>query len=93
MTVRTTRSTMVFRRPFHIQWIDHALPPGSYEVVTKEEELHGISFLAYRRLQTYIYRQSNAKRKVFEQSYDVDPEDLAAAFARDGMKLDASIHE
>jgi hypothetical protein len=93
MTVRTTRSTMVFRRSFHIQWIDHALPPGSYEVVTEDEQLHGISFLAFRRLQTYIYRQSDAKRKGLEQSYDVDPEDLAAAFARDGMELDASLHE
>lgn len=85
MTSRTTRSTMVFGRPFHIKWVDHALPPGSYEVVTEEEQLHGISFLAYRRLQTYIYRQSNAERKGLEQSYDVDPEDLAAAFARDEL--------
>ncbi|MFT7578169.1 MAG: hypothetical protein ACI9XZ_004575 [Alphaproteobacteria bacterium] len=41
---------MVFRRPFHIQWVDHALPPGSYEVVTEQAQLHGISFLAYRQL-------------------------------------------
>ena len=87
MTNRTTRSTMVFRRPFHIQWIDEALPPGSYEVVTEEEQLHGISFLAYRRLQTYIYRQSSFNQKGLEPSYYVEPKDLAAAFERDGIEL------
>ena len=90
MTIRTTKSMMVFRRPFQIQHFDHALPAGSYEVVTDEEQLHGISFLAYRHLQTYIYRQSGVDQKGFQQSYDVDPEDLAAAFARDRMKQDAS---
>lgn len=90
MINRTTRNTMVFRRPFHIQWIDHALPSGSYEVLTEEEQLHGTSFLAYRRLQTYIYRHSSANQKGLEQSYDVDPEDLAAAFARDSMEMEGS---
>ena len=90
MTIRTTRSTMVFKQPFKIQHFDHALPAGSYEVVTEEEQLHGISFLAYRHLQTYFYRQSSANQKGIQQSYDVDPEDLAVAFARDEMKRDAS---
>ena len=90
MTNRTTISTMVFRRPFNIHGIDHALPPGSYEVVTEEEQLMGISFLAYRRLQTYIYRQSSAHQKGLEQLYDVDPKDLAEAFARDEMEFDTA---
>ena len=83
MLTRTTTSTIVFRRPFHIAWIDHAFPAGSYEVVTEEEQLDGISFLAYRRLQTYIYRQSTGDRLGLEPTYDVDPEDLAAALAQD----------
>lgn len=74
---------MVFRRPFHIGWTDHALPAGSYEVVTEEEQLEAISFVAYRRLHTYIYRQSSADNVGLEPSYDVDPRDLAEAFARD----------
>lgn len=73
MTTRTTRSPMMFRRPFHLPGVNHAMPSGSYEVVTEEEQLHGISFLAYRRLQTCIYRQSSANRKALESSYDVDP--------------------
>jgi hypothetical protein len=83
MLTRTTTSTIVFRRPFHIAWIDHEFPAGSYEVVTEEEQLDGISFLAYRRLQTYIYRQSTGDRLGLEPTYDVDPEDLAAALAQD----------
>jgi hypothetical protein len=81
---------MIFRRPFHIQWIDHAFPSGYYEVVTEKEQLHGISFLAYRRLQIYIYRQSSSNQTGLEWSYDVDPEDLAAAFARDAIEMDGS---
>ena len=69
------------------------MPSGSYEVVTEEEQLLGISFLAYRRLQTYICRQSIPNQKGLQRSYDVNPQDLSAKFARDGRELDISIHK
>lgn len=84
MPIRTTQKTMIFRHPFLMQYFDQALPAGSYEVVTEEESLEGLTFLAYRRLQTYIYRQSPPPRTGLAPTYVVDPEDLATAFLRDG---------
>jgi hypothetical protein len=84
MTIRTTKKTMVFHEPFLMQYFDQELPAGTYEVVTEEEQLEGISFLAYRRLQTYIYRRSPPPKSGLAPTYAVDPYDLEAAFIRDG---------
>ena len=84
MQIRTTHKTMVFRRPFLMRYFDQTLPAGTYEVVTEEEQLEGLSFLASRRLQTYIYRRSpSPKSGSVSTTYVVDPDDLAAAFIRD----------
>jgi hypothetical protein len=84
MTIRTTKTTMVFHDSFLMPYFDHALPAGTYEVVTEEEQLEGISFLAYRRLQTYIYRRSPPPKTGLAPTYVVDPNDLEEAFLRDG---------
>jgi len=84
MTIRTTKKTMVFHEPFLMAYFDQALPAGTYEVVTEEEQLDGISFLAYRRLQTYIYRRTPPPKTGLAPTYTVDPDDLEAAFMRDG---------
>ena len=84
MTTRTTKKTMVFHNSFLMPHFDQALPAGTYEVVTEEERLEGISFLAYRRLQTYIYRRSPPLKSGLAPTYFVDPDDLEAAFIRDG---------
>jgi hypothetical protein len=84
MPIRTTQNTMVFRHPFLMRYFDQTLPAGTYEVVTEEEQLEGISFLAYRLLQTYIYRRSSPSQTGLAPTYVVDPDDLAAALARDG---------
>ena len=84
MTIRTTKKTMVFHEPFLMLYFDQALPAGTYEVVTEEEQLEGISFLAYRRLQTYIYRRTPPPKAGLAPTHTVDPDDLEAAFMRDG---------
>lgn len=83
MPIRTTQKTMIFHHPFLMKYFDQALSAGTYEVVTEEEQLEGLTFLAYRRLQTYIYRQSPPPKTGMAPTYVVDPDDLAAAFARD----------
>lgn len=49
MTTRTSKRTVVFRRPFVLGGFDEVLPAGAYNVETDEELLEGISFPAYRR--------------------------------------------
>ena len=88
MTIRTLTKTVVFEKPFLLPSIDRALPAGDYEVVSEEELLEGLSFPAYRRLQTYIHRRPTPDQKGLAPSYVVDPTDLDAALARDQAAAD-----
>src|ERR1700743_2098913 len=54
MTMRSRRETVTFQHPFRIRGIDRVLPPGSYEVITDEEMIEGLSFPAFRRVATMI---------------------------------------
>jgi hypothetical protein len=54
MTMRTRRETVTFKHPAHIKGIAHLLPAGTYEVVTDEEMIEGLSFPSYRRVATMI---------------------------------------
>ena len=50
MTMRTSRRTVTFARPFSLRGIETEQPAGTYAVETDEELLEGLSFPAYRRL-------------------------------------------
>ena len=81
MTTRTTTTTATFRRPFLLNGAEHASPAGDYRVVTDEELIEGLSFLAYRRVMTAIFLPG-AERGSWEM-HVIDPEDLVAAQERD----------
>jgi hypothetical protein len=49
MSIRTTETTVTFKHPFNLQAFDGAFPPGIYRLVIDDEEIAGLSFLAYRR--------------------------------------------
>mgnify|MGYP001814164358 CR=1 FL=1 len=91
MTTRTLQSTVTFEKPFLLGGLGKKLPAGDYEVVTEEELLEGLSFYAYRRLQTYIYQKSKPGDVGLTQSYVVDPADLNAALARDQMAANQKV--
>jgi hypothetical protein len=48
MTVRTTRTTISFLRPFKLRDLDDIQPAGDYLLDTNEELIEGLSRLAYR---------------------------------------------
>src|SRR6516164_10779211 len=54
MTIRSRRETVTFKHAFRIRGIDRLLPAGSYEVITDEEMIEGLSFAAFRRVATLI---------------------------------------
>src|SRR5690242_8741729 len=54
MTIRSRRETVTFRHPFRIRGVDRVLPPGSYQVITDDEMIEGLSFAAFRRVATLI---------------------------------------
>ena len=81
MTMRTTRKMITFDSPFSLSGVDRLLPAGDYQVVTDEEPIDGLSFLAYRRVSTMILLP--AKRTSSIELVTVDPLDLEAAQGRD----------
>ena len=85
MTVRSTTRNVTFRHAFSLQGVDGLQPPGTYAVETDEEQIPGLSFLAYRRITTTITLPVRNTR----QMSTIDPADLESALARDLQTEDA----
>ena len=86
MATRTRRKFVVFRNPFELKDVGRVLPAGSYEVVTDEELVEGLSFPVYRRVATMIIVPAPAPSSATEM-LTVDPRDLTAALERDGRAV------
>jgi len=83
MTIRSRRETVVFRHPFQIRGVDRVLPAGSYEVITDEEMIEGLSFAAFRRVATMIEVPAETGRAI--ELISIGSVDLS-----DAQRLDAS---
>jgi hypothetical protein len=81
MTTRTRRETVTFKMPFLLEGIGRSLPAGSYEVITDEELIEGISFPVYRRIATMMLVPGRSPRSV--EMVTIDPLALAEASERD----------
>lgn len=86
MTTRARRTTSSFTRPFALRGVDHVLPPGTYDVVTEEELIDGLSFAVYRRLSTVMFAPGRSASTI--EMVTIDPLDLAAAEDRDALPQD-----
>ena len=86
MTVRTSRKTVTFTRPFSVSGIDQIQLPGTYVVETDEELLPDLSFPAYRRIATLIWLRSRPGHALGEQVVNIDPLELEAAQERDASR-------
>ena len=85
---RTTETTVTFTRPFRLPPLEARQPPGTYRLVIDEEEVPGLSFLAFRRTATMLALPAVAPaggpdRGAAGQLVTIRPEDLEAALARD----------
>lgn len=83
MTERTTRRTVTFTQPFSLSAVDEVQPAGTYAVETNEELLQGVSFPAYRRIETLIFLPARPGGAFVDRVVDVDPSELEAAEKRD----------
>ena len=54
MTIRSNKETLAFDHPFRLKDTGRLYPAGSYEVLTDEELIEGLSFPSYRRIATMI---------------------------------------
>jgi hypothetical protein len=83
MSTRTTSKTITFQNTFTLSNLDGIQPPGTYRVVTDEEELSGESFVGFRRIATTLRLPAIAAASSSFELFQVDPEELAAALASD----------
>ncbi|HLG85004.1 MAG TPA: hypothetical protein VKY22_28705 [Bradyrhizobium sp.] len=85
MTIRSRREVVIFKHPFRIRGIERLLPEGSYEVVTDEETIEGLSFAVYRRVATMIIVPVEGSRGTSVEMVPIGSVDLA-----DAQRIDAS---
>jgi hypothetical protein len=84
MSVRATVSTVTFRRPFTLPEFDSPQPAGTYRLVTDEEEIPGLSRVAFRRIGTTLRLPSLESKGGPEQMISIGARELAAALTADG---------
>ena len=83
MTMRTTRKSVTFCRPFALEGIDRTLPAGQYQVITDEELIDGLSFPVYRRVATMMLIPAQSPAASSIEMVTIDPAALQAAQDRD----------
>jgi hypothetical protein len=83
VTIRSRREAVTFKHPFHIRGVDRQLPAGTYEVITDEESIEGLSFAAFRRIATMILVPGASSASM--QMIAIGSVDLA-----DAQRIDAS---
>lgn len=83
MSTRTKRSIVHFSAPFALSGIDEMQPAGDYAVDSDEEPIEGISWLAYRRVATFIHLPAMESSGRISRMVAVDPAALETALQRD----------
>ena len=83
MTTRTLTQTWRFPRPFTLKNSERIQAPGDYRVVTDEELIDGLSFLAYRRVSTMIFLPGAVPGGSSGEMIPVDPAELETAQGQD----------
>lgn len=83
MNVRTRETTVTFDHAFHLSEADGDLPAGTYRLVIDEEQLLGVSFLAYRRVATMLHTPALAAPPGRSKCLSVNAAELDAAALKD----------
>ena len=82
--MRTTETTITFRCPFTLSALDKVEPAGTYRVVTEEEEIDGLSLVAFRRRATLLHLPALSTASATQLVVNVDPLEWTAIVEADG---------
>lgn len=82
MTVRTTKRTVSFARPFTLDDFSEQFPAGQYAIETDEDLLDGMFFAAYLQGVTVMQRVAERRPGITEPTV-INPFQLDAALALD----------
>lgn len=83
MSVRTTERQVKLSHPFRTSGLDELQPAGTYRIVTDEEEIIGLSFLAFRRTATMLHVPAIEISATAHQVVTIDPAELDAILEAD----------
>jgi hypothetical protein len=83
MAMRTRETTVTFLRPFRLSAFNHPQAPGTCRLAIDEEEILGVTCIAYRRTATMLHTPANTIRTAPHQVFVIDPPELAKALEMD----------
>ncbi len=83
MPDRSTETTVTFRHPFQLSALDGPQAAGTYMVVTDEEEILGLSYVAFRRTATLLHLPALGVSRARAEVVCIDPLELTAALIAD----------
>jgi hypothetical protein len=83
LTIRTTRATVSFSRPFTLQTLEGVQPAGEYVVLIDDELIEGLSRIAYRRVATLFQTPAISASQRLIQSFSISQTELDAALIKD----------
>ncbi|MGE0718450.1 MAG: hypothetical protein AB7P02_23590 [Alphaproteobacteria bacterium] len=83
MTTRTTEIIVQFSSPFVLPGFDGPQPPGEYRVAHDEEAIDGVSWVAWRRVGSFIELPGIGMTAAIRQVVPIALPDLDAALQRD----------
>jgi hypothetical protein len=78
MMTRSRRETMSFLHPFQLKGVQRTLPAGTYEIISEDELIEGLSFPVYRRVSIFIMAPAAPPYQAWEM-IEIAPVDLAQA--------------
>ncbi len=81
--MRTSEQIVTFRHPFKLRAIPSMQPAGRYKLVIDEEEMLGLSFVAYRRAATMLHTPTVSSSDPRREVYLIDADDLELAMKAD----------
>jgi hypothetical protein len=85
VTIRTSETTVTFTRDFTLGAMERPQPAGTYRLVMDDEEMPGVSFVALRRIATFLHTPALSMSGPFKSEvYHVGSNELAAALDDDG---------
>lgn len=83
MVKRVNKKLVTFQFPFSIDDIGKELPAGDYTIESEEESIVGLSFLAYRHIETILVERPPKGKPGATHYWSVDPDALAKAIEAD----------
>jgi hypothetical protein len=83
MATRSNETTATFSKAFALSEVGRPLPAGAYLVVVDEEDIPGLSFLAFRRTATMLHVPALSAPGGHKEVFVVNPDELVAALEAD----------